>query len=292
MRGRPGSLPTILELVRLPNVFTAPADVAMGLAVSGAALAAPQLVLLLASACAYAGGMALNDAWDAPLDATERPERPIPSGRITRAAAFRLAGGLLLASVVLAAVAGRRPFWTAVLLALAIVVYDGLAKGSAVGPVSMALCRGLNCGLGIAAGTPSLVSIGPAAMLVAYVLTVTVVSRFEVVAAPVALVRRAALALAAVIGGSAVISVLAWGAPGATGLAFLILLGGWLAPPLRHAISEPRPPRIIAVIKSSVLGIVLLDAAFAAAAQGALVGLLVAALFVPAYVLGRRFASA
>jgi len=77
-----------------------------------------------------------------------------------------------------------------------------------------------------------------------------------------------------------------------SGLAFLVLLATWLAPPLRQAISEPSPRRIIAVIKTSVLGIILLDAAFAAASRGALAGLLVAILFVPAFVLGRRFASA
>ena len=34
--------------------------------------------------CLYAAGMVLNDAFDAELDARERPERPIPSGRISR----------------------------------------------------------------------------------------------------------------------------------------------------------------------------------------------------------------
>jgi 4-hydroxybenzoate polyprenyltransferase len=292
MRQRPAPLRTLLELVRLPNVFTAPADVAMGLAVSGAPFGGPSLALLLASACAYAGGMALNDAWDAPLDAVERPERPIPSGRITRAAAFTLAGGLLLASVAVAAIAGLRPFWTAVLLALAIAIYDGLAKGSSAGPVSMALCRGLNCGLGIAAGAVSAASIGAAATLFVYVLIITIVSRFEVMAAPVALVRRASLAFAGVIFVAAAVNLGWWGPAGMAGLAFLVLLAGWLAPALRQALAEPSPRRIIMVIKTSVLGIILLDAAFTAAARGVLAGLLVAILFIPAYVLGRRFASA
>ena len=85
MQTRAGRLRSLLELVRLPNVFTAPADVVMGMAVSGAPLSPANALLLLASASAYAGGMALNDAFDAPLDAVERPERPIPSGRLARA---------------------------------------------------------------------------------------------------------------------------------------------------------------------------------------------------------------
>ena len=46
------------------------------------------------------------------------------------------------------------------------------------------------------------------------------------------------------------------------------------------------------MIKATVLGIILLDAAFTGAARGLMAGGLVAALFIPAYVLGRRFASA
>jgi len=100
MPTRKGRLTSLLELVRLPNVFTAPSDVAMGMAVSGVALTSSHAALLLASACAYAGGMALNDACDAPLDAHERPERPIPSGRISRASAFGVAAVLSLFGVI------------------------------------------------------------------------------------------------------------------------------------------------------------------------------------------------
>ena len=44
-------------------------------------------VVWLAIACLYTAGMALNDVIDAPIDAMERPNRPIPSGRISRRAA-------------------------------------------------------------------------------------------------------------------------------------------------------------------------------------------------------------
>jgi 4-hydroxybenzoate polyprenyltransferase len=292
VRPRAGRLLSILQLIRLPNVFTAPADVAMGLAVSGAGFTAPHAALLLASASAYAGGMALNDAWDAPLDAVERPERPIPSGRITRATAFWIAAACFVICLALAAVAGRRPLGVAALLVLAIVVYDGFAKGSAAGPGSMALCRALNVGMGVAAGTVSLASVGPAGVLFAYVLIITIVSRFEVIEAPVALVRGAAAGFGAVLVLSAALLLAWWGPPGGAGIVFLVLLGLWLAAPLRAAVADPAPRRIIGVIKASVLGIILLDAAFAGAAHGAAIGVLVAALFIPAWVLGRRFASA
>ena len=81
-----------LQLVRLPNVFTALADVAMGFFVTQgivelASLEPVQIVrltlLCVASACLYLAGMALNDAFDADIDREERPERPIPSGRVS-----------------------------------------------------------------------------------------------------------------------------------------------------------------------------------------------------------------
>jgi 4-hydroxybenzoate polyprenyltransferase len=287
-----GRLRTLFELVRLPNIFTAPADVVMGMSVSGASLGAAALPLLAASAFAYAGGMALNDAWDAPLDARERPGRPIPSGRITRASAFTVAGGCFILCVGLAALAGSAPLVVALALVGAIVAYDGFAKGSAVGPASMAACRVLNVGLGTAVGTIGGRAAGAMGLLFAYVFVLTVLSRFEVMTAPVALVRAGALAFGAVLALSAALIIGWWGRAGAVGILFLAALAVWLGGPLRSALSEPSPPRIIAVIKAAVLGIILFDAAWAAGARSPAVGLAIALLFVPALVLGRRFASA
>ena len=42
------------------------------------------LLLALAFSLLYTGGMYLNDAFDRDIDARERPERPIPSGRVRR----------------------------------------------------------------------------------------------------------------------------------------------------------------------------------------------------------------
>jgi 4-hydroxybenzoate polyprenyltransferase len=285
-------LTSLLELVRLPNIFTAPSDVAMGLAVSGAALTASHAGLLVASACAYAGGMALNDACDATLDARERPERPIPSGRITRAGAFTVAALLLVFCLALAAASGPRPFVVALGLVGTIVLYDAVAKGTAAGPAVMASCRALNVALGIALGVLAWPALGAVAILFAYVLVLTLLSRFEVTVAPVTLVRGTATGFALLLAAAVALFVLAWGPGGAAGVVFLALLVAWLGSPLRAALADPAPRRIIAVIKAAVLGIILVDAAFTSAARGLVAGALVAALFVPAYVLGRRFASA
>ena len=80
----PGRARAWLQLLRPANVATALADVLAGAAVAGAAWPPAPVVywLLVATACLYAGGIVFNDYFDRTLDAIERPERPIPSGRI------------------------------------------------------------------------------------------------------------------------------------------------------------------------------------------------------------------
>ena len=74
-----------LQLLRLPNVFTAVADVMMGYLVThGDLQPAAHFALLVAASCLlYLSGMVLNDVFDAEVDAREQPERPIPSGRVS-----------------------------------------------------------------------------------------------------------------------------------------------------------------------------------------------------------------
>lgn len=91
------------RLVRLPNVFTALADVSIGLVVTGPSIQAVAS-LLGASACLYSAGMAWNDYFDLHIDFVERPERPIPSGAITVEIARLVAVGLSITGLMLAAV--------------------------------------------------------------------------------------------------------------------------------------------------------------------------------------------
>ena len=81
---------TWLQLMRLPTIFTALSNILCGYLITAAdhdlsaLLSQSDLWLLLASSTGlYFGGMVLNDVFDAKLDAVERPERPIPSGRIS-----------------------------------------------------------------------------------------------------------------------------------------------------------------------------------------------------------------
>src|SRR5207253_5153804 len=99
------------ELVRLPNVFTALADICLGwfgaLAAGTPATHWPAFALLLAaSGCLYSAGMVWNDYFDVEQDRRERPFRPIPAGEISLPEAARLGTGLLAIGWSCAAVAG------------------------------------------------------------------------------------------------------------------------------------------------------------------------------------------
>jgi 4-hydroxybenzoate polyprenyltransferase len=154
-------LVSILRLVRLPNVFTAIADIMMGyLFVHGNLHPVPVFgCLLIASASLYMAGMVWNDWFDLASDRQLRPERPIPSGQVSASFAVRLGAGLLVVGLLAAvAVAGQsaavgwlrwRPPLVASLLALAIVIYDGALKSTPLAPVVMGTCRALNILLGM-----------------------------------------------------------------------------------------------------------------------------------------------
>ncbi len=141
-----------LELIRLPGMFTAHADIcaAFMIAAPGTAKADSFILLLLATSCFFSAGMALNDYFDAGIDSIERPYRPIPSGRVSRRSALALGLGLLVIGAGFAYCVGPLPFRISLALILAILLYDGWLKDiSVVGPLAMASCRYLNFLLGL-----------------------------------------------------------------------------------------------------------------------------------------------
>ncbi|HEY5720255.1 MAG TPA: UbiA family prenyltransferase, partial [Gammaproteobacteria bacterium] len=170
-----------LQLVRLPAVFTAFANVlAAQLIVSGGRPdPATLLALLGASGCLYLAGMALNDCCDLELDRRERPGRPLPSGQLPLRGAWALGLGLLVAGVALAALAGVAAFTVALTLAVLIVLYDGWLKAGPLGPPAMAACRYANWLLGLAPAGLTAASWLLPLPLFAYVLGLTWLSRGE-----------------------------------------------------------------------------------------------------------------
>ena len=137
-------------MLRISNVPTVVSQVFAGAAVgwyalpAGTALPLGALVLVLVGVpLSYLAGMILNDVFDARVDATERPDRPIPSGRIPLFLAGFIGGSMLLIGVSMLAVASPSTLSWAIALGVCILAYDMLHTLSAASIVLMASCRGL-----------------------------------------------------------------------------------------------------------------------------------------------------
>jgi 4-hydroxybenzoate polyprenyltransferase len=170
----------IAELVRAPAALTVPGDTFAGAAAAGWPFGRATSGLAVSSVLLYWAGMALNDYADRHVDAVERPERPIPSGRVRPGFALGLAGGLTAAGLAVAGLAGgRRAVSVAMPLAATVWAYDLALKATRAGPATMATARALDVLLGAGSGRLREAA-SPAAIVAAHTLAVTVLSRREV----------------------------------------------------------------------------------------------------------------
>ncbi|KUN80479.1 SCO3242 family prenyltransferase [Streptomyces griseoruber] len=279
-------LTDLATLVRLPAALSVPGDVLAG-AVASTGRVRPRTAATMASSVAlYWAGMALNDYADATVDAVERPERPIPSGRVGRRTALATACGLTAAGLGLAALAGgRAALGVAVPLTGLVWAYDLRLKSTAAGPAAMAGARALNVLAGAEPGRRS--SALPAALLVgAHTYTVTALSRHEVTGAPrsvpaATLAGTAATALAA--GALPSLRRTGRGRPdgraarigaAAGALAYLTTYGGAQARAAHH----PSAANVRQAVGAGILSLMPLQAALTASGGApALAGLLAAA---------------
>jgi len=289
-----------LQLVRLPNLFTAAADPLAGWLLATGTLADPGrwVPLVAASVLIYAGGIVLNDVFDVEIDRRERPNRPLPSGRVP----FRLAawfGGLaLVGGPIVAALSGSiASAAVALVLALCVLAYDGGMKRTWFGPVFMGACRSLNLTLGFSqvdflGGAYAWVLAGSFGL---FVLGVTVISRSEVETG-----RRWGVALGVAVQFVALAifrcgfanfafdnygirsrgaqdgAVMVW-----LVVLFLVMMAGY------RAVRYSTPELIQRAVKTGVLSLVWLDVAAVASIGQPPLALAVAALWVPAFLLGR-----
>ena len=280
-----------VELARPANVATALGDVLAGFAVAGAGGWTALAGLLVATACLYAGGVILNDVFDRDIDARERPERPIPSGRVPVRTAAGLGAGLLGLGVAAAATATLDAALTAGAIAALVTLYDGWGKHQpAFGPLNMGLCRSLNLLLGMAAVSGTIAWAWPLGLLpLTYIAAVTAISRGEVIGGARQTAAGALLAIVAVLVALTILSLMAPGSR-AGALAFTILLAWRVLPAFSRARQDPSPGPIRHAVRTGVLSLVLLDAVIAAAFAGIIYCLALVATAVLAGRLARAFA--
>jgi UbiA prenyltransferase family protein len=171
-----------LQIARVSNTPTVVSNAVAG-AVLASTVADTGTVVLVALAMAlfYTAGMVLNDLADEEIDRRQRPERPIPSGAISRQAALAAFCALVAAGLTILATEGLEPFLAGVGLVALIVLYDLWHKGNPISPALMAGCRALVyviAGLAVADELPWELW-AAAALLFVYVVGLTQVAKVE-----------------------------------------------------------------------------------------------------------------
>jgi 4-hydroxybenzoate polyprenyltransferase len=310
-----------LQLLRLPTVFTAMADIVLGFVLTHRFIYGPLVVgddqfaepalgwnqpaqfvgLLAASCCLYLSGMVFNDVFDRKQDAAERPGRPIPSGRVSVKAAAILGAGLMLAGAAAAATVSLISLQVAGLLIVAILGYDAVLKRSSLGPLAMGSCRFLNVLLGasVQSNWAELLSRPQLATALGLGVFITGVTLFARTEAHVS--NRWQLSAAQLIMNIGFVIlvglILTWPmkSPAQVPIAMLAVIAFTVNRRAIEALRDPSPATVQAGIKVMLLSLVVIDSTLVfwylntpeASRFAAMHAMATAALVIPAMLLGR-----
>jgi 4-hydroxybenzoate polyprenyltransferase len=303
--------------MRLPNVFTAMADIFMGYWLTHETLSPIGIFLLLltSSSCLYTAGMVLNDVYDLEIDRSERPGRPLPSGQIPAQRAGCLGAALLVIGMVLGGWASAfgdhdwRPDAVVAVLTTLILAYNRWLKRTVFGPVIMGACRACNVLFGM---TTSPKPWTAANWLVAcgmglYIAGLTLFAQGE---ARTSRRRVLAVAIAIFLGGIAAMCIASvWMPPkpppqvllrvpfdanfpiryfGSRSWSLIwLLLAAMVGWRFVRAIIDPVAVRVQAAVKGGILSIIVLDALVVLTVRGPLPAITTLVLLIPSLLLGR-----
>lgn len=282
--------------MRPANIVTAIADILAGMSIAGFVfetnfLAIQTVVLLVLSTIGlYGGGVVLNDFFDAELDAIERPERPIPSGKVSKKAAALLGYGLLLWGIVTASFHSMYSAVLAVAIAVLCVLYDAWGKHqSFIGPINMGLCRGVNLVLGMSAITASVANTYWLGIVpVIYIAAITMVSRGEVHGGKAPTLYFAGFLYLLVSSVQLTLAFLGK-MPWLTQVLVFVHLHQ-VGKPLYYAIKNPIGPMIGKAVKAGVISLIIMDAAWVGLSGNVYMTILVLALLPLSIRLAKVFA--
>ncbi|MGY6743911.1 MAG: UbiA-like protein EboC [Cecembia sp.] len=293
-----------LQLTRPANIITAIADIWAGFAVSGAAALLlsqnteignayilPLIWLSLSTIGLYGGGVAFNDVFDAKLDAIERPERPIPSGKVKKSNAIWMATLLIALGVLAAFQVNLWSGFIALSVGLLAVLYDAWGKHQAIfGPINMGLCRAGNLLLGISVIPELLPDFWALGLIpLAYVSAITMISRGEVHGKNKnALIGG--LVIYILIIASLLFIAFMEGNAGWMVIPFVGLFAYMILPPLIKALRLQQPQLIGKSVKAAVISLIILNASLAASFSVWWVGLCILILLPISLRLAKIFA--
>lgn len=285
-----------LQLTRPANIITAVSDILAGIAIAGFSFSLDEIdihkaiFLCISTVCLYGGGIVFNDIFDLELDRIERPERVIPSGKVSKNHAIIFGCFLLSLGILAAWFNSITSVGIAFLIAVCALVYDKWGKHHPIlGPINMGLCRGANLILGMSFIESSINSWWPIGLLpVCYIAAITMISRGEVhggkkntlyfAAFLYILVSSIQLYISYVLGN------ILLAAP------FVALHIYLIFKPLVTAINDPVGPNIGKAVKAGVLSLIVMNAAWVSVSGNIIFALAVLCLLPVSIGLAKLFA--
>ncbi len=254
-----------VELARLSNLPTCVSNVLVGCAIGGLLGDTVPIETIIALAVAivllYVGGMALNDLVDLEVDRRDRPDRPLPSGRISKRGAWAFIVITLGGGAGIIASYGVVPLVFAAALIVCIVGYNLLHRSAPASVVLMGMCRGLVywvAAASVAWPLDWLIISALSAAMTTYIVMLTIIARVET-RLTIGARRWLTFLLPGIIVAPLLVphdGAVSW----VTSMAVLAVL--WLVVSARHTFVEP--PRVRLAVMGWLSGICLVDAFYLA----------------------------
>ncbi|OYD47002.1 hypothetical protein CHU00_02735 [Sphingobacterium cellulitidis] len=283
-----------IQIIRPSNVLTAISDVLAGVAIACLFLhhdlpEVNNLILItISSMLLYTGGIVFNDVFDAALDQVERPERPIPSGRIKKSSAAILGAVAFAIGCALAFLVNVSAFSISLAIVLMCLLYNGKAKHHFIaGPIVMGTCRGLNLLLGMALLPASLEYWYIAIVPIIYIASVTNISRGEVYGN-----NKTAMLVSIGLYAMVILTLLYFTFVSKNYLAiiFILFFTLMIARPLFKALKSLDPMDVRKAVKFGVLALILMNASWIAISGFWILALAVCAILPISIYLAKKFA--
>ncbi|MGH9972658.1 MAG: UbiA family prenyltransferase [Nitrososphaeraceae archaeon] len=285
-----------LILVRLPNLFTLPSNILVGLVIVSALTQTTYvqvLLLVTISILHYCVGIILNDLCDFNIDKKERPYRPLPSGKISRKIAIALVTIFSFLALTLSLMVGIPTLVISSILFAIIFGYDKYLKNTWAGPFTIASARVMNIMLGVSVNINS-ASSNPQFVILTFVLTITLVyvsligymSRFEIHGFS----NNVKLFLTPAVIAMIISSIILFTLTGFFKYDSLVILAlfSFIMFMTFHKIHKKDSLGIQQIIQNMILSIIVLDSTFLSGIRGIEMGLIVLVLLAPMLVFAKK----
>ncbi|MDW0246190.1 MAG: UbiA family prenyltransferase [Nitrososphaeraceae archaeon] len=292
------SIKDYLALVRLPNLFTLPSNILVGMAtVSSLAFTLTSfsqfLLLVTISVLLYCVGIVLNDLYDFDIDKKERPNRPLPSGKISRRSAIVLVAIFSTLALILSLQVSFSTLVISSILFSVIFGYDKYLKNTHAGPFTIASARVMNILLGTSVSLRSVDSYSQIVTLTfiliitfVYVSLIGFISRYEVHGFS----DNTKLLLPPAIVATVISSIILFTLMGFFKLESLIILSlfSFIMIISFSGIYRRDSGRTQQIVRNMILSIIVLDSTFLTGIIGIELGLVVLTLMAPLLVLANK----